>query len=67
MIYTTDFSDETLEMFNETKKGNLCIFDFIYFLISNDFDKNEVKQFCNKEFGNCTKAVNYAMQLVTGK
>lgn len=61
---TQDFSDETLEMFNEAKNGTVSVFDFITRLLNADFDKNEVKQFCNKHFGNCSKAVKLAISLL---
>lgn len=48
---TQDFSEATLRMFNEAKKGNVTVFDFVTRLLNADFQVEEIKPFIQKEFG----------------
>lgn len=51
MITSKDFSEQTLSVYEDAKKGVISVFDFATRLLNSDFDKKEVKEFCKKEFG----------------
>lgn len=53
-IQITDFSENTLQLFNEAKKNNsfLLTWDLVRLLIDNDFPPKDVKQFIKVNFKN---------------
>lgn len=52
MIAITDFSERGLKQFNEAKESKSFsdAWDFVQYLINNDYPINEVKEFSRKEF-----------------
>lgn len=53
-IKTTDFSEATLQIFNEAKETNsfLKTWDFVRLLIDNDFSPKDIKAFVKANFKN---------------
>jgi len=51
-IQTTDFTDSTLQLFNEAKEKNsfLLTWDLVRLLIDNDYPVKDVKQFIKANF-----------------
>ena len=65
MTSKNDFSDETLEMYYETKRGNVSVFDFVTRLLNADFEISEIKSFVRSEFGTgYSKTINLAKKLL---
>ena len=62
-IKTTDFSEKTLQLFNEAKekKSFLLAWDFARLLINNDFPVKDVKQFMKANFKNDYKFLDYSL------
>ena len=51
-----DFSEETLQLFNNAKNNSSLIYSFIEKLVNADFDKEEIKTFIKQEFGSGFRA-----------
>ena len=62
-IKTTDFSEKTLQLFNEAKEQkSFCgAFALTRLLINNDFPVNDVKQFMKANFKNDYKFLDYSI------
>ena len=62
-IKTTDFSNATFKIFNETKesKSFLTAFDFARLLIGNDYPVKDVKQFMKANFKNDYQFLDYSI------
>jgi hypothetical protein len=65
MIAKTDFSDKTLELYYECKRGNVSVYDFVTRLLNADFEVSEIKTFVRCEFGTgYSKTINLAKKLL---
>lgn len=62
-IKTTDFSENTLQLFNEAKekKSFLLAWDLVRLLIDNDFPPKDVKEFMKHNFKNNYKFLDYSI------
>jgi hypothetical protein len=62
-IQTTDFTENTLQLFNEAKEKNsfLLAFDLVRLLIDNDYPVKDVKQFMKQNFKNDYKFLDYSI------
>ena len=62
-IQTTDFTENTLQLFNEAKEKNsfLLAFDLVRLLIDNDYPVKDVKQFMKQNFKNDYKFLVYSI------
>lgn len=62
-IKTTDFSETTLQLFNDAKaqKSLLMAWDLVRILIENDFPVSDVKQFMKVNFKNDYKYLDYSI------
>lgn len=50
MIRISDLSERAKKIYRECKKGDRAGSDFVEYLLDNDFEKSEIKQFVRKHF-----------------
>jgi hypothetical protein len=62
-IQITDFSENTLQLFNQAKEKKSCLlaFDLVRLLIDNDYPVKDVKEFMKHNFKNDYKFLDYSI------